>query len=94
MQVKCLRVGAGEMRVGVAWVADRAGGVGWLKKEGQYWVVEPLKRKTWTTGEQQAHVHIHHKTSTILYINIWTSSPGGREGKGWGGGGWREVMEV
>lgn len=38
------------------------------------------KAKTWTTGEQQAHVHIHHKTSTILYINIWTSSPGGREG--------------
>lgn len=65
------------------------------------------KAKTWTTGEQQAHVHIHHKTSTILYINIWTSSPGGREGrgrvvegevKGWGGReggrGWKEVMEV
>lgn len=42
------------------------------------------KAKTWTTGEQQAHVHIHHKTSTILYINIWTSSPGGREGWGLG----------
>lgn len=33
-------------------------------------------KQTWTTGEQQAHVHIHHKTSTILYIDIWTSSPG------------------
>lgn len=43
----------------------------------QYWVVDLLKQ-TWTTGEQQAHIHIHHKTSTILYIDIWTSSPGRR----------------
>lgn len=33
-------------------------------------------KQTWITGEQQAHIHIHHKTSTILYIDIWTSSPG------------------
>lgn len=33
-------------------------------------------KRTWTIGEQQAHIHIHHKTSTILYIDIWTSSPG------------------
>ena len=38
-------------------------------------------KQTWTTGEQQAHIHIHHKTSTILYIDIWTSSPG-RKSKG------------
>lgn len=35
-------------------------------------------KQTWITGEQQAHIHIHihHKTSTILYIDIWTPSPG------------------
>lgn len=40
-------------------------------------------KQTWTTGEQQVHIHIHHKTSTILYIDIWTSSPG-RKSKGQG----------
>lgn len=60
------------MRVGVAFMVERGGGV--LLGSGT------AKAKTWTTGEQQAHVHIHHKTSTILYIDIWTSSPGG----GWG----------
>lgn len=33
-------------------------------------------KQTWSTGEQQAHIHIHHKTSTVLYTDIWTSSPG------------------
>lgn len=33
-------------------------------------------KQTWTTGEQQPHIHIYHKTSTILYIDIWASSPG------------------
>lgn len=34
------------------------------------------QKQTWTTGEQRAHLHIHHKT--ILYIDIWASSPGGK----------------
>lgn len=97
------------MRVGVAWVAGGGGSVGSIggfagaaggKGGGAILGSGTAKAKTWTTGEQQAHVHIHHKTSTILYINIWTSSPGGREEcvkvvVGWvvwvgGGGRWEE----
>ncbi len=58
--------------VGEGGVADSVRGRG---SRDWCWVVDLLKQ-TWTTGEQQAHIHIHHKTSTILYIDIWTSSPG------------------
>lgn len=72
MQVKCLRVGAGEVGVGVAWVAERAGcgpGVDWrvlrgggggAKEEGQYWVVEPLKRKV---GPRASNKHTYTYTT-------------------------------
>lgn len=40
---------------------------------GRYWV-EDLLKQTWTTDGQQAYIYIHHKT--ILYIDIWASSPG------------------
>lgn len=47
--------------------------------------VADLLKQTWTTGEQRAHVHIHHKT--ILYIDIGASSPGRKVRVSGGGGG-------
>lgn len=66
--------GEGLLLLLLCWVGGWGGGGG---TRDQDWVVDLLKQ-TWTTGEQQAHIHIHHKTSTILYIDIWTSSPGRR----------------
>lgn len=59
------------------------GGVGGHSGAGLRFQAVDLQKPTWTTGEQQAHVHVHHKTSTIiLYIDIWTLSPCGSEREG------------